>query len=602
MRSMPVFLRPLALISGAVLTVVACAATGRDFPGERPPEAPLASEDAGEPPPPACQGLRCSRDLKKVLRGCDGDEEVVAECGPDKGCGDGVCVDPCTSAELSKGSIGCSFWTLPVDNSLSGSAGSCFAAMIANTWDRPVTISAALGNEPLDVGPSTYYAEKNGEEIAYTVVDGPLPPGKVAIIFLAQGPNLNPPNVNNTYSSCPLGVVPALGEDPIAHGTARTRAFRLTTDAPVSAYSIYPYGGANSYFPSATLLLPVSSWGTNYLAVNAWAAPKVGSPTLQIIANEDDTEVRMRPNVDIADGDKVTGVAKGKTQSWTLARGEVLQITQPDETTGSPIETSKPVGVFGGSECTYIPQSQQACDATQQQIPPLSQWGSEYALVPYRPRIGSGVGTNIDARETVPWRFVGAVNGTKLSYDPARPLGAPETLEAGQVVNFMTDQLVTVRAQDAKHPFYAAVFMTGAQMVGGANLGDPDFVNVVPSDQFLDRYVFFTDYTFPETTLTVVRKKTVKGFHPVTLECAGEIDDWKPLGNKGEYEYAWVHVTKDATPQKFSGGTCGYGRHEARSTGPFSVSVWGTGYCASYGYAGGMGSRPINDTKVPVVN
>jgi hypothetical protein len=132
-------------------------------------------------------------------------------------------------------------------------------------------------------------------------------------------------------------------------------------------------------------------------------------------------------------------------------------------------------------------------------------------------------------------------------------------------------------------------------------LGDPDFVNVVPADQYLDRYVFFADYTYPETTLTIVRRKTASGFAPVFLECAGEITDFRPLGTAGEFEYAWVHTTDQGTPQLFPGGTCGYGRYEAHSDGPFSVTVWGTGYCASYGYAGGMGSRPLNDTKAPVI-
>ena len=77
--------------------------------------------------------------------------------------------------------------------------------------------------------------------------------------------------------------------------------------------------------------------------------------------------------------------------------------------------------------------------------------------------------------------------------------------------------------------------------------------------------------------------------------------DADPLGTAGEFEYAWVHTTDQGHPQLFPGGTCGYGRYEAHSDGPFSVTVWGTGYCASYGYAGGMGSRPLNDTKAPVI-
>ena len=205
------------------------------------------------------------------------------------------------------------------------------------------------------------------------------------------------------------------------------------------------------------------------------------------------------------------------------------------------------------------------------------------------------------ARETVPWRFVGAANGTQLVYEPARPGGAPETLDAGQVVTFTTSDIVTVRSQDERHPFYAGMFMTGgeaiARQTGGPAQGDPDFVNAVPLQQFFDRYIFFVDHTYPESTLTLVRRKTATGFLPVTLECGGEITDWRPLGSSGEYEFTWVYLTKQSLPQKLAGGTCGYGRHEAKSDGPFSVHVWGWGVYASYGYAGGMGSRPLSDVK-----
>ena len=61
-------------------------------------------------------------------------------------------------------------------------------------------------------------------------------------------------------------------------------------------------------------------------------------------------------------------------------------------------------------------------------------------------------------------------------------------------------------------------YMTGSERVPGANgLGDPDFVVVVPPEQYLDRYVFFTDPTYPETNLVVVRKRDGAGvFHDVT--------------------------------------------------------------------------------------
>jgi hypothetical protein len=132
-------------------------------------------------------------------------------------------------------------------------------------------------------------------------------------------------------------------------------------------------------------------------------------------------------------------------------------------------------------------------------------------------------------------------------------------------------------------------------------IGDPDFVNVPPADQYLDRYVFLTDFTFPETTLTFVRRKTDAGFMPVELACAGEIDGWQPVGSSGEYEFAWVRLTSGFLPQEFAKGECSYGLQEAHSTGPFAVTVWGTGVDVSYGYVGGTGLRPINEAKPPPV-
>jgi hypothetical protein len=590
----------IGLAALTALVVVACG-TSRSF-SDDPPQ--LTAPDAGGPDaPPAC-GFHCSRDLKKVLKGCEGQvQEEETLCPPDQGCGIDKCVDACQSAELSKGSVGCSFWTLPADDSTYG-AGACFAAMIANTWDRPVSLSAEHGSAPLDISRSIYTVSRTGADPVYTLLTEPLPPGQVAIVFLAQAEVLLDPDA----SMCPKGTVAAVHVDPLRHGTVKTQAFHLKADAPVAAYSIFPYGGATSQYPTATLLLPVSSWDKSYIAVSTakigqTTSTNLNRRTLQIIANEDDTQVSMRPTNDIGEGEGVAPGVTGEVVTWSLTKGQVLQITQETTTTGSPISASKPIGVFGGSPCSFLPADKPYCDLTQQQIAPFAQWGTSYALVPYRPR---SEGVSGPTRETVPWSFVGAVDGTVLTYDPAPPPGAPTTLSAGQTVSFLTDALVTVKSQDGKHPFHAAVYMTGSTFGGGSpgggsTTGDPDFVNVTPSDQYLDRYVFFTDYTYPETSLTIVRRKTATGFKPVTLECAGEITDFAPVGTSGEYEYAWVRLTNGFVPQKFAKGTCAYGRQAAESEGPFAVTVWGTGKDASYGYAGGMGSRPINDAPPPLV-
>ena len=90
------------------------------------------------PLPKQC-GVHCSRNiLKQVLTGCEGQEEVVEQCNADQGCGNGgTCVDACTAAELTRAPAVAISGRFPQPDHDRG-AGGCFAAMIANTWDRAV--------------------------------------------------------------------------------------------------------------------------------------------------------------------------------------------------------------------------------------------------------------------------------------------------------------------------------------------------------------------------------------------------------------------------------------------------------------------------------
>ncbi len=591
--------RPLGLLAPLLLgTTAACAifaCTDRDGGFEQNGPLVSAAEDGGPPDapaPPTC-GIHCSRDLKQVLDGCDGDK-VVTQCNPDQGCGArGTCVDACAAAEQTKGSSGCDFWTVAPD--VKAERGGCFAALIANTWDRGVSFEAGWGGETIDISRAVYTVDRQKDEPVYTRLEGPLPPGQVAVMFFSD-------DLTTDGIHCPSTVEPALPVDAVRRGTGKSKAFHLKSDAPISAYSIYPYGGAESFVPASSLLLPTSAWTKSYFAVSPHNFGNAEGPTrtLQIIANEDDTKVSMRPTMDLIAGAGIPGAPAGVTQTWTLAKGEVIQFTQ-GPLTGSPIESTKPIAVFGGSIPMYIPAEAPYADALHQQIPPFEHWGTEYAVVPYKPRVQS---FSADAREHVPYTIVGGVDGTVLTYEPSRPRHAPETLQAGESVSFITEEIFVVKSQDSKHPFHVNVYMTAAMYPGfsaggGETLGDPEFVNVPAVDQYLDRYVFFTDFTYDETSLTIVRRKTANGFAPVELECAGEITGFMPVGSSGEFEFAWVQLTGAYEGKKFPKGTCSYGRQEARSAGPFAVTVWGISPYASYGYVGGTGLRPIHEAPPP---
>jgi hypothetical protein len=202
------------------------------------------------------------------------------------------------------------------------------------------------------------------------------------------------------------------------------------------------------------------------------------------------------------------------------------------------------------------------------------------------------------------WHIVGTINGTTLTY--SSPVGGPATLNAGQVVDFTTDVPFDVQSQDAKHPFMLFTYMTGAEwsmLSDTTGYGDPDFVLSVPPQQYLNDYVFFTDVTYPETNLVVVRAKDkVTGmFDDVTLDCAGALTGWQAVGN---YEWTRIDLMRhDFVPQ----GNCSTGPHEMKSQGLFGLWVWGWGSpetteftkYVSYGYPGGMNVQPFNGVVIP---
>jgi len=527
--------------------------------------------------------LGCSPEFDQVL--CDG--AVIETCRADRYCVDGGChaLGPCEAAALLQRSEGCDFWAVKTEL-YAEAKGACFAVFVANTGTAAAHLTVAYGNQALPVASFTRIPKGQGKDLTFSPYSDPLglPVGQVAILFLSQGPGNKP--------TCPAG--PAIAEETQIAGTGRGKAFHITSDVPIAAYQIQPFGGGSAAVTAASLLLPTSVWDTSYIAVSAGPASESGSPLLTFVAREDNTHVSLRPKVAVIGGTNVQGGPAGQTREYTLARGESLQINQQLELTGSQVSADRPFAVFGGSTCLNSPVNAHACDGAHQQVPPIHALGHAYAAVRYRNRV-------VGQEESPPWRLVGAVKGTTLVWSPKKPVGAPDTLDLGQVAQFNDPGPFTVRSQDEDHPFYAAAYMTGGEAFGGA--GDPEWVNLIPSAQYQRRYIFFTDPTYSETELVVVRREEDGAFAPVTLDCLGDLVAWKSLG--GGLEWTRVQLV---TGNFNNVGNCANGRHVISSANPFGVTVWGWGSGASqllytkyvsYAYPAGATIRPINTVDLP---
>lgn len=556
--------------------------------------------------------LHCSSDLHDVVD-CNGN--VITKCPATQGCSGTSCVDACQSASDNKSTIGCEYYAVDPDIITEGNGG-CFATFVANTWTSPVNITADWNGQTINVGQSAYVPSGSGQSITYTPLgSGALQPGQVAILFLDYFNSGTPSEAPYLTFACPKGLTAGISVDGAVHGTAMGHAFHVKTDRPVVAYDIFPYGGGQSAATSATLLVPTSAWDVNYIAVDAYQKDVVvpqAQPFIEIVASQANTTVSISPTAAITGGTGVAATPQGMTGKYTLAApGDYVQFTQDAELTGSPILADKPVGVWGGATCLNIDVNTCCCDSAHQQLFPVKTLGHEYVAARYPDRFQGQA-------ESTPWRFVGAVTGTTLTYEPATPAGAPTTLNVGQVVVIDTIAPFVVRSQDAQHPFYLSSHMTGAQAVDPTEMdgrGDPEFVNVIPPAEFLSSYVFFTDPTYPETHLVVERVKGPNGFADVSLDCMGNLTGWLPVGSGGQYEYAQIAISTG----NFQGQNgCNNGRHEIKSAQPFGLTVWGWGSAAtgtvdpntgslsgvytqyvSYAYPAGASVQPINTVIVP---
>jgi len=537
--------------------------------------------EVGDLPPPDC--YQCSSDFHQVLN-CQG--AVVETCASDQACDSSSwsCTPACQAMINNKSSVGCEYLATEMDNESGGTT--CFAAYVANTWNANLHISLEYDDVLLDVASYARVPLGFGPNLTLAPYDQNtgLAPGEVAVLVL------NGPAPNGGGVPCP--IVPAIAQDTRITGTGLGKSFVISTDLPAVAYQINPYGaGVGAAVAGASLLIPTSAWDTNYIAADAYKYDLAGrNPSMNIVAAQDDTTVTINPIVAVQGGGGVPGGVADQVLQFTLDRGQHAQLSQPEELTGSVVESDKPIGLMAGHSGLRVPVGVAYADHAEQMIPPVRALGHEYVGVMHRPR----------GNEGAIWRLVGVVDGTTLSWQPE--VGGPAILQQGEVVELTTEQAFVVSSQDQEHPFMLHTYMSGSGWapIGLSGHGDADFVISVPPEQYLASYVFYTDPSYPESNLVVIRAQQNGQFWPVDLDCYGPLDNWTAIG---EYEYTRIDLMT-GNYEEVNG--CSTGVHQIDSDAPFGLWIWGWGTPAttdftqnrSYGYPGGMNIRIINDVVI----
>jgi hypothetical protein len=285
----------------------------------------------------------------------------------------------------------------------------------------------------------------------------------------------------------------------------------------------------------------------------------------------------------------LTTIAKGTTFTKTLQTHDVYQMVANcagQDFTGTAVSASKPVAVFAGSACANIPGGTTYCDHIEEQVLPVSTWGTQFFAVNFMPR-----GQN---PENDSWKIIAHEDKTAFTL-----VGAPQTvskLEAGESYQvdaasaFMvaSDKPISVvhlmhgqgAVQVPVAPIYNEEFETpdGCAMDNGqANIGDPAMSVVVPFEQFLDEYQFLTPDTYRYDFLTFTAKSPTDP--QIEMDGVAVPLTWSTLPGS-DLRFARVRVED--------------GPHRVTGNVPFGIEVHGYDCNVSYAYPGGLRLETIN--------
>ena len=359
--------------------------------------------------PTACEEGEAVCASSSQIALCSGDVWIRGEICASR-CNEGSCQSPeCAQAEFNRSYLGCEYLALELPNNATYEVHAAVAVVLTNphyTDDAYVgvfnpegqianLISEQLVSVPELGLPPDLYTDKTiqtevRDSAGQIVLDRVSLASQIRIPAGGTGTLLLP---RNQWQPTGSMVTPS--------------AYRVVSDRPVGAYQFAPYCCNFTFSNDASLLIPTSVLGRDYVYL--------GPPTLRtdnldgrvypatgaIVASQDDTIVQFTlPEAGILQAEtegrltEVDGVytATLNQQETLLLRlrdrvaQEFEEVGPQPDLTGALITSDKPVAVFSGHECSNYPSTVLACDHLEEQLFPTEAWGREFMLVPPKER------------------------------------------------------------------------------------------------------------------------------------------------------------------------------------------------------------------------
>jgi hypothetical protein len=344
-------------------------------------------------------------------------------------------------------------------------------------------------------------------------------------------------------------TLPSTAQVVTADGV-ENRGIHVTANAEVSVYGLNRVSATTDAF----LGLPTDILGTDYIVLgysNTQVHSSAGTQ-LGIVATQDGTVVTITPS-------RTTGARLvGVPYNVTLNQGQAYQLRNTTfgfatDLSGTFVTSDKPIAVFGGNQCTNIPNGNfVACDHVVEEIPPTSTWGKSFVTMPLATRTG---GDTFRILASEPATIV-QVNGVPVA-----------TLNRGQLHERIISGPATISADK---PVLVSQYSNSSSFDGVTS--DPFMMLIPPFEQFLGSYTVTTPATGFTNYINVVA----------------------PTSSIGSVLLDGVAIPAAAfTPipgSSFSGAQrqVAQGSHRLTGSLPFGAFMYGYASFDSYGYPGGL--------------
>ena len=153
-------------------------------------------------------------------------------------------------------------------------------------------------------------------------------------------------------------------------------SWHITTSAPASVY-------ASSFEPAShdiTAVLPTSALRKKYMT-QTYNRVQANNEVV-VVAPYDNTELRVVLAEDMLNFNNIPIRHAGDIINVTLMQGDIYFMQAHGGFSGSRITASKPIAVFEGHNCAYVPEYCPACDHLYEQSLPTEYWGRNFVVMP----------------------------------------------------------------------------------------------------------------------------------------------------------------------------------------------------------------------------